>query len=189
MSRRCSLLFPLSLLLIPAAGCGGGDPADSSSSPVAAALARAGYIERADRVCEQARGALEDAAGSAFNGLGRGEQPTRARVAAFVDRRVTPVIRDALGDLSRIQPPAGDRRRIDAILASARAASSELATDPRLVVDRARDPFLDANRRTRAYGFRSCGSINPSALACAVSDAACGVSRDARRPRARSRRR
>lgn len=187
MTSRHRLLLPVLLLLIVAAGCGGGDSDDGSSAAVTAALARAGYIERADRVCEQARGTLEDAASSAFGGLGRGEQPSRARVAAFVVRRVTPVLHDALEDLSRIQPPARDRRLIEAILASARAATSGLAADPHLVVDRARDPFLDSNRRARAYGFRSCGSINPSALACAVSDAACGVSRAAQ-PEGRSRR-
>lgn len=188
MSRGCRLLSPFSLLVILLAGCGE-DPVDGYGSGVAAALARAGYIERADRVCERARGALEDAAGAAFTGLGPTEQPRRAAVAAFVDRKVSPVIAQTLGELRRIRPPAEDRRRIETILASARAASRELAADPRLVVDRARDPFLDANRRARAYGFRSCGSITPSAFACAVSDAACRVSRDGTglNPRSRAR--
>ncbi len=180
MPSRALVALPLLLALLLAA-CGG-DPEDEANPAVTAALARAAYVDRADRICEGARSDLLEAAKSSFGGLGPGEQPSRATVSAFVDRRVTPVVRGALDKLGRLHPPAGDRPRIDAILAAAQRASRELAADPSLVVERARDPFLAANRRARAYGFRSCGSINPSALACAVSDAACGGSRDARPP-------
>ena len=61
--------------------------------------------------------------------------------------------------LRNLKPPKGDERRIEAFIASVSGAIDAVKANPRKYAKRTTaDPFDDANKRAKTYGFKVCGS-------------------------------
>jgi hypothetical protein len=149
MNRRIvSLTLTACLLMLPA--CGGDDGAPS----------KADFIEEADAICAEAS---EKSQQIALAGFENPENPTGAEVLAIFER-IIPIQRRAVEDVRALEKPEGDADEIDAFLEQSEAALDDAAeiSSPREAMaalessDTPRDPFYEANRAAKRYGFEDC---------------------------------
>jgi hypothetical protein len=108
-----------------AAGCGGDEPA-RSTSPEAATATSDAFAARADRIC--VRG--ETQISSAFDARYGDDPPPPAELDAFHSDTVVPVSRRTLDRLRRLEPPADDAGRFSALLEKVQAAMDHPSGDP-----------------------------------------------------------
>ncbi len=134
-------------VLAAVAGCGGGE--DGS-------LNRGEYVKQADEICGEANARLEEVAKD-FPAVGaEGPGPREIdQIEALTKDAFVPVIRDQVGELRALAPPQGDEDRLDRLYNMTEKALDAIEADPQLVL-RVADPFAEAARQAKGYGFQEC---------------------------------
>ena len=159
MKRERACATTVLLLAGLAAGCGGGDKDAKTAKGAPATLTKAQFIERGDAICATADRRIE-AAAAKLRAKSRktGTLPV-PQVVTFLTQTTMPAYDRMVIGLRNLSPPKGDEQRIDAFIASVAGAIDAVKANPAKYAKRATpDPFADANRRARAYGFKVCGS-------------------------------
>jgi hypothetical protein len=151
------------IVLTAAVGaCGGGGTASPRSSPPLSTVPsdRAPFIARADRICSELHRDQAD--------LGSQLRSGKESEAGYY-RKLGGFVRTSVANLRSLEPPARDRRLIDAYLnlvggnaplleelARATERGDQAETDR--LLDRVRDIGRRGRTLARAYGFKVCGS-------------------------------
>lgn len=126
-----------------AAGCGSEEES----------LSKAEYIKQGDATCKKGNARLLKAA-KAFGDLGP-SKPKPAKVEAYTRDTLVPVIRSQIEDLRALSAPEGDADRLDKLYDEAEKALDEVEADP-MVVLRVTNPFAEASKQAKDYGFKEC---------------------------------
>lgn len=136
-----------SLLFLGLVGCGsdGTEAGDQSTD-------RSRFIERANTICEEANEVLRQATAEAF---GPDEQVDDRTGIRFTRQVWVPNLREQSRELRELEPPAGDRRRIESMLDDLEAVTDRVEADPALA---GHGPFDEVTRRLTDYGIGPCGS-------------------------------
>ncbi len=150
------------------AGCGGDGDGDSGGEDDAAAttttasggtLTKSAYVERADAICATAAKRLNAAGAKLRPKNGEAPKLTRGQIARFLTQNTVPSYERLLSGLRDLTPPQRDKAKVDAYLASIRRGIDAIKTKPEAYARLdAANPFTDANKRAKAYGFKVCGS-------------------------------
>jgi hypothetical protein len=128
------------------AGCGGGDNGIPTGD-----VSKAQYVERADRICADGDSEIQ----AAFRKRFGSRQPPGRQLAAFVEEIVIPNIQGQIDKLRELEAPEVDADRIETIYETAQENLDEAEPEDYLGDGQ---PFAEANRLARAYGFEACGS-------------------------------
>jgi hypothetical protein len=147
MTRARATLATGAVLLIGAAGCGGGD--DDKS------LSRAEYLKQGNAICKKGNAEI-DAAGRK---VANGGRPTPAQIKAFATGTLIPNVEAQIKDLRALKAPKEDADKFSALYDEADAALERIKGNPALVAaDGPADPFFAVNKKASAYGLTECGS-------------------------------
>jgi len=163
------------LVVLLAAGCGGGDD-DGVSTSGPLVPSKRDYVVQADTVCIRQRETIEAEAETALGIDSRdftvdesgeitfrpGRAPAPERIERFGTEVVLPALREQLASLRALTPPDGDAEAVAKIYDTAERGLDRLATDPSQFNDRAavRRELGRARRLGRRYGFFECGSYS-----------------------------
>ena len=143
----------LTLVAVAFAGCGDDDDNGSGGGE---SLSKAEYIKRGDRICREGDREIARATEEKFGG--RTEDPPDEEVADFVLDEVIPNIEGQISDLRDLPAPEGDEDTVNAIYDEADKSIDAVKDDPeKAVAEGAENPFAEANKLARDYGFEHCG--------------------------------
>lgn len=146
---RRILLAPILLAavcLVAAAGCGGGDDAETESTSTDE------YIVQADAICSESDAENSAAFRQAFGN----EQPTKEEAAAYVGDVLVPALELQLEEVRALSPPEGDAETVNAIWDQVGEVVETMKEDPEAALG-VEDPFSEVTPQAEAYGFKSCG--------------------------------
>jgi hypothetical protein len=148
-------LTPLAALC----GCGSGDENKTTPPAVLQGLGRADFVDRADRICVQGRKRLILTGNRAFGDLAADQKPSSAEVTAFANQQAIPILTQQYQRLRQLQPPAGDRERIERILDLADQGIEQLRADPTILNRGSGVPpaLQRARQQAFVYGLGACG--------------------------------
>jgi hypothetical protein len=136
----------LSVTVLFAAGCGGGD--DSSSDEPAPT--KAAYIADADAICEAGQSDFEAIVKDLPNDI---EAPESQ---AAISDEIVPLYRDQIEQLRALTPPEGDEEATAGIYDAVEEAVDEVEEDPSALDEVA--TFEAANNLAIEYGLEVCGN-------------------------------
>jgi len=133
-------------------GCGGGGGGGESSD---APLTRAEFVRQGNAICKSLLEEGQEALQGLLTEHENASKPLTAQEKEqFVTEQIFPPMRDAIGELEELQPPAADRTKIEKLL---REYSETLAT-----VEKSPSKFYGGTAfeeplaKARAYGLTSC---------------------------------
>jgi hypothetical protein len=131
------------------AGCGGGGDNESNDP-------KSEYIKRADQIC--ALGTFK--IGSESRKRFAGASPTAAQQMEFVEQVIVPTLQTRVLDkLRTLNPPPGDKQKVNAVFDALEASIANLKANPDLITQpNTGGAFDQPNQLARAYGFHQCGS-------------------------------
>jgi hypothetical protein len=143
-------LFALALGAAAAlGGCGGDDDGGLTTGDVS----KAAYIADADAICAEGDREIEAAARERF----ADKPPSDDEAAAFLEDVVAPSIQGQLDELRQLEVPEADVEAVERVYDTAQENLDTLRETPEDFTGDA-NPFAEANRLARAYGFEDCGS-------------------------------
>lgn len=130
------------VLLASAVGCGSSD-----KKP----LSKSAYVKQGNAICKKGNKKVE-AGASKFKG-----QPTPKQLKKFATNTLVPSIEDQVKQLRGLEPPKGDKPKVEKIYKQVDAGIAKVKADPSSLTKKP-DPFGKANKAARAYGLTVCGS-------------------------------
>ena len=147
-------LGTLAILLIAAAGCGGGSD-DLSAS--ANAISKAAFIKKADAICQKGS---ERMAGSFVKYLKKGEitHPSKAVQEKLVVKVLVPSVRQEVKEFQALGAPSGDEDRVAEIVKALEEGVETAEGNPEAVANSSDVVFGIASRLAGEYGLEICGS-------------------------------
>jgi hypothetical protein len=128
-----------------AAGCGGGDDNDSSTS----GLTKAEWIAKADAICQQGDQQIEAAARQAFGN----QKPTAAAVQQFATGTALPNTQSQIDKIKALGAPSGEEDQVNEILDTVQADIDKA----KAAGDIENNTFADGNALAKQYGLKVCG--------------------------------
>lgn len=141
------LVVAVAALLMAACGGGGQE------------LSKATYIERGNAICADSQRRIESALGSAFKTPG--EIPSDEAITAFATRTMAPTIQREVDRLRDLEPPSGDRDRIDDMIQAGQDGVDEVRQDPTIILSSSKS-FERYRELSSAYGLQGCGDNSPA---------------------------
>ena len=146
-----TIVLALAALALPLAGCGG----DSQ------ALSTAEFQKQGNAVCKQGDAQLAEKGKKLFGPAG--QAPSVEALAAYFREDALPVARTKLDGLDQLDPPEGDRKQVERMLAAGRRAigevDQELKKDPIAYFSaKGADPFEEFNRLAAELGLHGCAA-------------------------------
>jgi len=149
--------------VLAVAGCGGGGGGDDTTVGATTAgngpLTKAQYIAAADKVCKETFDKISTAATKLREAARKTGTIPVTQVSKFLTQTSLPAYDQLLDQLRALQPPKGDEKAIDGLIASLAGAIDTAKADPvKYSKNGAPDPFDDANARAMRYGMKVCGS-------------------------------
>lgn len=142
------------------AACGGGGQA----------LSRPSYVEKGSAICAGSRERIDGAVTSAFPQ--QGSIPSADAVADFATKTVAPTIQREVDRLRDLEPPSGDKDRIDEMLKAGQDGVDQVREDPTVILSRAGNAFGLYRELSSSYGLKDCGDNSPT-----TRDAISGISK------------
>ena len=137
-----------------AIGCGDDD--DNGNGGGGESLSKAEYIKRGDQICREGDREIQREGRSRFGDLQ--ERPSRDELVGFIEDVVIPNIEGQISDLRDLPPPEGDEDTVNAIYDRADESIEAVKENPEgAVAEGADNPFAEANKLGRDYGFKACG--------------------------------
>jgi hypothetical protein len=128
-----------------AAGCGGSDDNDSSTSN----LSKAEWIAKADAICQQGNQEIDNAANQQFGH----QKPTAAEVQQFATETALPNTQSQVDKIKALGAPSGDEDQVNKILDTVQADIDKANA----AGDIESSTFADGNALARQYGLKVCG--------------------------------
>jgi hypothetical protein len=145
----------LALAFVVAAGCRGDDAGDDGFSPgVAQPIAKLELHAEADRISPTTKTRVEAAADGHVS---TGNDPPPTQVRRIVIGVVVPALEAEVRAIRALGAPAGDRARVEAIIAATERGIDQILADPVAVLDGPPPALRRAGGLARAYGSRECG--------------------------------
>lgn len=152
----------VAVLAVAGCGGGGGDGDDTTVGTTTTGngpLTKAQYVAAADKVCKATSDKISKAATNLREAARKTGTIPVAQVSKFLTRTSLPAYDQMLDELRALQPPEGDEKAIDGLIASLAGAIDTAKADPvKYSKNGAPDPFDDANARATKYGMKVCGS-------------------------------
>jgi hypothetical protein len=149
-----SLSLALAIATI-AAGCGGGS-SSSSAGESSSSLTKEQFIAKASTICSADRGDI----GKQFTTYIKQHQGQGSQEEVFAGMMkaiLLPNIEEDIAKLRALEPPPGDKARIEAFLDAQQKAVDEMSNVKRLSEGPAGERYLEpASRLAKAYGIKSC---------------------------------
>jgi hypothetical protein len=145
----------LAILLIVAAGCGGGS-GDSSTS--ANAIPKAVFITKTDAVCSAGNKRMEVAFAHFLEENKNTRHPSKAEYETLVGKVVVPNVKREIKEIRALGAPEGDEDRVDAILEALEEGVETAEDDPKAAVSSSEAIFGISSRLGKEYGLEVCGS-------------------------------
>jgi hypothetical protein len=161
--RRLFVLGAVCALAV-SVGCGGDDGGTSSAEQVTVetgSLSKGEFIERADAICEEE---AEDVRRAGVKYITRVENSERRfeeqrRLAPYVVETVlVPKYEEQIERVSELGAPDGDAEQVAAVLQAIRDRLGDALDDPVDFLQEV-EPFEQATRLGKAYGFKVCGQL------------------------------
>jgi hypothetical protein len=148
MTTRASI--PIVLILVFAAGCGGGDT-----------LSKAEFIEKADAICARADKTKNgEAAGYQKAHLKELVPLSRAEnVEKLVIAVLLPSVQKEVEEIEALGPPSEDKKKVEDFTRAVEAAMKKAEKKPADVANFYASPFRDADKIAQEYGFKNCSEI------------------------------
>jgi hypothetical protein len=128
-----------------AAGCGGSDDNDSSTSN----LSKAEWIAKADAICQQGNQEIDNAANQQFGH----QKPTAAEVQQFATETALPNTQSQVDKIKALGAPSGDEDQVNKILDTVQADIDKA----KAAGDIEESTFADGNALAKQYGLKVCG--------------------------------
>ena len=156
---RSALAIGAVLVVCAAAGCGGDETTTtaggaSGASGATGPVDRSEYIGKADAICAETDRQIREARGEL---LGAGS-PSESEQERFVSDEVVPKLESEVERLRNLPAPPGEGDILTRLYDDAQLAVDTLEADPSLFDARGgQDPFAEADREAREYGFEECG--------------------------------
>jgi hypothetical protein len=144
----------LAILLIGAAGCGGGG--DSSTDPNA--IPKAVFIKKTDAICTAGNKKMEVAFGHFLQENKNVKRPSEADYEALVGTVVVPNVKREIKEIRALGAPEGDEDRVDAILEALEEGVETAEDNPQAAVSSSEAIFGISSRLGKEYGLEVCGS-------------------------------
>jgi hypothetical protein len=141
------------LIVSAAAGCGGGDDSTTFPAGVSRPLDKVEFLAEAERICASTKARIEAAADDLAGGR---HDPPPAEVRRVVIAVAIPALESEVRAIRAIGVPAGDARKVGAIVAATERGIDQIRADPEAVVNGAPPALRKAGRLARAYGSAEC---------------------------------
>jgi hypothetical protein len=146
MKLRATLALTAVLALgVIAAGCGGGDDSDTTTT----VLTKPAWIAKADAICQQGNQEIEQAAQQQFGN----QRPTAAEVQQFATGTALPNTQSQIDKIRALGAPSGDEDQVNHILDTVQA---EIDT-AKAAGDIEDSTFAEGNSLAKQYGLKVCG--------------------------------
>ena len=169
MKRKLAGAAILMLVAVAGAGCGdddGGGGAEGSgvqtvSTPAlpTGPLTKAQFIEQGDVICTAAAKRIDAGGAKLQTAAGKSHKLNQAQIVSFLTRTTVPAYEQMVVSLRKLTPPAPDKERIAGFIAAIAGANDAIKANPQTYAKlTTRNPYAEANRRAKAYGFKVCGS-------------------------------
>jgi hypothetical protein len=147
-----TIALALAALALSLAGCGGDDQALSTTE----------FQEQGNAVCKEGDAQLAEKGKRLFGPDGKAP-PSVEALAAYFREDALPVARAKLDGLDRLDPPEGERKKVERMLAAGRRAidevDQELKKDPIAYFSaKGADPFEEFNRLAAELGLHGCAA-------------------------------
>lgn len=151
------VLVSIASAALLATGCGDGDTANSSQAARSTlASEAAAFVKRANTACEKESELLLENLSDYVERHSR-KGPPREVIADAVRSVLLPRVEAGISAIRRLEPPAGDEKKIAAMLAEQRQAVNELRAAEQLPsFTSAEQRFAEASKGLREYGFTAC---------------------------------
>jgi hypothetical protein len=153
---RLGAFLVLVAALALAAGCGSGGSAEISVKT--GSMPKAQFINRADTICESAKGKVGQEYGEfvkSHQGASKAEE--EALIGEAVDQIIRPDFEQPIKAISELGAPKGDEKEVAAFLNALQARLDEFAEHP-TEVTATPHPFLRASKLARSYGLEGCAN-------------------------------
>ena len=145
-------LVVAAVVIAGAVGCGGDDKKPlSKGADDKKPLSKGAYVKQGNAICKRGDKKI-DAGASEFKG-----KPTPKQFKTFVTKRFVPSVEDQVKQLRELEPPKGDKAKVEKIYKLADAGVAKVKADPSSIAKKP-DPFGKAEQSLRAYGLTVCGS-------------------------------
>lgn len=156
-ARSIMLLVCAGLVATAIGGCGGNDNEGASSSidVATSSLSKKQYVEKADEACREVKANLLPRV-AAYERENQGSDADES--AVFADRIeavVLPLLEEEVAAVEELGAPAGDERRIEAMLIEKQEAIETVRRDIRSS-EEMEAAFGRANREMSDYGLTAC---------------------------------
>lgn len=142
----------LVLVLLAAAGCGGG-------SGETRAPTKAAFIKQADAICVKADKAQEVRLNAAAK-----QHPLNVASEAELQKLVMgagmPPIEDEAREIAELTPPVGDAAEIETLVQGIAEAVKNAKANPQSMADEASGPFSKVDQQAKQYGFKACSEAS-----------------------------
>lgn len=148
------MLGALVALVALIAGCGGGDSTTGATTTSEAPLTKAEFIRKGDAICQTGNEASTTEIEQFAKENGFGSEPSKAQFEEVVTEVLVPNLAQQADELDALVPPAEDKDRTEAIVASVREAITEIEKNPTSLEENA---LAKPIRLEKAYGFKVCG--------------------------------
>jgi hypothetical protein len=145
-------LGTLAILLIVAAGCGGGGDSNTSAN----AISKAAFVKKGDAVCQKGS---ERMAGGFGKYLKKSEvtHPSKAVQEKLVVKVLVPSVRQEIKELHALGAPSGDEDRVAEIIKALEEGVETAEGNPEAVTNSSDVVFGIASRLAGEYGLEVCG--------------------------------
>jgi hypothetical protein len=139
-------VLALAALALPLAACG-----DDSE-----ALSKAEFQRQGNAVCKEGDAQLSEKGKKLTRPDGQ-PPPNAEALAAWFREDAVPAVRTQLDGLDRLDPPEGDRKKVERMLAAGRQAIDKVEQDPVVYFSaKGPDPFEEFNRLAGDLGLHDC---------------------------------
>jgi hypothetical protein len=130
------------------AGCGSGGGNDSAPTKEA-------FLREANTVCAEGTAEREEVMLKAFKAEERSsDEPTQAEREQFI-LSLLPSYEKTTRELSELQPPAGDEKKLEAMVAAMEETAEKVAQSPQTALS-SDVQYRKANEMLHAYGLGKC---------------------------------
>jgi hypothetical protein len=151
MTRRPSTLLALALTALAIGACGDDDDGDSTEpTSTGAELSKEEFIAQADEICAKGDAAI-DKQGAAF------AASAGQRNDELVGDVIAPGLREEIEQIRALNPPASDKKEVDAFLDKFEEGVDALEENPdQLAGGPALQTVIEARALAADYGFNAC---------------------------------
>jgi hypothetical protein len=148
---RCILLVLALTALAAGTGCG-----SSSSQPP---LTKSQMIKKGDAICRKVDKKQELGVAAYEKNHPSANLLSVKLEETMVVKVGLPPILVAAEELERLEPPAGDEKKIAEMISAVRKGVAQGEKEPQSVNELTANPFSASDRLARAYGFEDCAEI------------------------------